>query len=770
MNAHVDHTGAAFDLSAAIAEQVHRLLEELASAEKLRELLDRPGSFHSEVWAALIDLGGLSVVISEGEEAGQIAWSVLTDLLRMTGRYTVSIPLAAAAIAVDAARASHPSLAADVAAGKSAVALALSPLGQDPRRLPVLRDCKVTGTVKNSAFAAIADLLLVEIYDGEERLLALVGCNDAHVTRTTASSIDNARGAATVSFHESPAVIVGKTKALERARLIAALAVAYEQIGGAERCLELACDYARERKAFGQPIGAFQAVKHKLADFYTAIELARGCAFAALESLESDSAKLRERTAAAVLAATDAFDFASTETIQVFGAIGVTWEARPHHYYVRARTLAVELGSRYAWRDLLVDSLLASSGDTDPIQASGVAEDSSIERYRATVRAWLAQNAPAHELKGGQGVADKLTLGRRWQALKAANGYSAITLPKIYGGGGGSDLERIAFAEEELRYDLPTVFFGVSLNMTVPTFAMYASAEAKAALLPPAIRGEHIWCQLFSEPSAGSDLAGLRLSARRDGAGWRLNGQKIWTSWAQFAEWGYIAARTDPSLPKHKGLTCFYLNMHSQGIEVRPIRRMGCEQEINEVFFSDVYVSDEQRMGEVNEGFKVMLATLMIERYALNDEFAGGPKLAQFLALAKSATLGGLPACRDGEVRRAIATSFVEWLGQRSIHERAMAKMAAGAEPGPEGSIRKLLAAKARQRLCTVAIDILGTEGLQLPAGKSERDDFAHSWVDVPQLRIAGGTDDILRNTIAERILRLPQDYRPDKGVPFKTA
>jgi alkylation response protein AidB-like acyl-CoA dehydrogenase len=362
-----------------------------------------------------------------------------------------------------------------------------------------------------------------------------------------------------------------------------------------------------------------------------------------------------------------------------------------------------------------------------------------------------------------------LSLGRSWQALKAANGYSAITLPQQYGGGGGTDLQRIAFAEEELRYDLPTVFFGVSLNMTVPTFAIYASEEAKAALLPPAIKGEHIWCQLFSEPSAGSDLAGLRLSARRDGDGWRLNGQKVWTSWAQVSEWGYIATRTDPTAVKHKGLTCFYLNMRSPGIEVRPIRRIGGDQEINEVFFDNVFVPDSQRMGEVNGGFKVILTTLMIERYALNDAFAGGPKLDKFIALAKDSRIGSRPAINEGEIRRVIADCHVEWLGQESIHARAMAVMAGGEDPGPEGAIRKLLAAKSRQRLATVALDLKGLDGLRLDDDRNERSDFTHSWLDAPQLRIAGGTDDILRNTIAEKILGLPQDYRPDKGVPFNT-
>jgi alkylation response protein AidB-like acyl-CoA dehydrogenase len=768
MNAHADDAGANYDLFAAMAEQVQRLLEKLATQEQLRQLLDRPGSFHSSLWRELIDLGALSVVIPDTNIDTPIEWRLLSDLIRLSGRYTVSLPLAAAAVAVDAIRAHDFATANQIAAGRQLVALAVGHAGQDIQTLPTLSQGLVQGSIRSCPFAAVADRALLAVRAADQVSLVWMDCTHPKVSRTTAAALDNARGSATLSFAGAPAVTVGGAEQVERTRLIASLAVAFEQIGGAERCLELACDYARERKAFGQPIGAFQAVKHKLADFYTAIELARGCANAALEDLQIGSSRLRASTSAAVLAATDAFDFAATETIQVFGAIGVTWEARPHHYYVRARTLAVEYGSRYAWRDQLVDALLDRVADPAESENATIA-DTPIQRFRARARSWLKQNAPAFELRGGESVTDRLTLGRRWQALKAANGYSAITLPMVYGGGGGTDLERIAFAEEELRYDLPTVFFGVSLNMTVPTFAIYASDQAKAKLLPPAIRGEHIWCQLFSEPSVGSDLAGLRLSARRDGTGWRLNGQKIWTSWAQFSDWGYIAARTDPSLPKHKGLTCFYLDMHSPGIDVRPIRRIGCDQEINEVFFSDVYVPDEHRMGEVNGGFAVIMTTLMIERYALNDEFAGGPKLDQFLALVKTATHAGRPACQDGEVRRAIATSYVEWLGQRSIHERAMAKMAAGAEPGPEGSIRKLLAAKARQRLSTVALDVLGRSGLTLHEGKSERNDFAWSWIDVPQLRIAGGTDDILRNTIAERILKLPQDYRPDKGVPFKS-
>jgi alkylation response protein AidB-like acyl-CoA dehydrogenase len=758
-----------YDISALIAAQAQRLLEEHATPARLRQLLDEPGSFDLDLWRSVIDLGWLEALSAQDpKERPTAAWDALADLARMAGRYTASIPLANAVIAADALHAHEPSIAARVSAGDFIVAMALGV--PDTDGVPKLERGNVVGSVANCAFGAVADVLLLAVKSGDHFALVHVDTAGPNVVKTLAPAIDNARGAASFAFDGAAATSVGGPEVLERVRSTAAVMTAFEQIGGAERCLELACDYARERRAFGQPIGSFQAVKHKLADFYTAIELARGCACAALSHLGTNAADLRKSAAAAVLAATDAFQFASTETIQVFGATGVTWEARPHHYYTRARTLAVEVGSHFAWRDILVKALLKENSSATVALPPEGAEISAIDRYRARACAWLAQNAPAHEIKGGETVEEKLGLSRRWQALKAANGYSAITLPKIYGGGGGTDLERITFAEEELRYHLPTVFYGVSLNMTVPTVAIYASESAKARLLPPAIRGEHIWCQLFSEPAAGSDLAALRLTARRDGDGWRLNGQKTWTSWAQYADWGYIATRTDASLPKHRGLTCFYLDMRSPGIEVRGIRRIGSDQEINEVFFNDVFVPDSQRMGEINGGFKVILATLMIERYALNDEFAGGPRLDQFIALTRTAKTGGRPAHEDGEVRRAIATSYVEWLGQRSIHERAMAKLAAGAEPGPEGSIRKLLAAKARQRLGTLALDLMGPAGLRLDPSMNERNDFTHSWLDAPQLRIAGGTDDILRNTIAEKVLQLPQDHRPDKGVPFKSG
>jgi alkylation response protein AidB-like acyl-CoA dehydrogenase len=394
-----------------------------------------------------------------------------------------------------------------------------------------------------------------------------------------------------------------------------------------------------------------------------------------------------------------------------------------------------------------------------------------LQDYRARAVAWLAEHAPAYSGAARKGLSfeQDLALGRAWQALKAAHGYAGITLPTAYGGAGRTELEKIVFSEAEMCYDLPLVYFSVSLSNPVPIMLRYAPEEERRRLGPPALRGEEIWCQLFSEPAAGTDLAALRLRAERCEGGWRLNGQKVWTSWAQVADWGVVIARTDPTVPKHAGLTYFYLNMKTPGVTVRPIRRLVDDPDLNEVFFDDVFVPDSQRLGEVGAGFRVAVETLMIERYSVTDESGYGPTLDAFVALSGRSTLNDRPALEDGEVRAAIAQAFVERQGLRSIHRRAVAAIAAGKAPGPEGAMRKLLLGRTRQRLGALALDLLGADGVRLDPDATAVRDFALSWLD-PSLRIAGGTDEVLVNTLAERILGLPQDYRPDKGVPFNQS
>ncbi|MCY1295151.1 Crotonobetainyl-CoA dehydrogenase [compost metagenome] len=394
-----------------------------------------------------------------------------------------------------------------------------------------------------------------------------------------------------------------------------------------------------------------------------------------------------------------------------------------------------------------------------------------LKLYRERARAWLAEHAPRYSGQARHGLPfeDDLALARAWQAHKVHHGYGCITLPREYGGAGGSELEKVIFCEEEMRYDLPLVYFSISLNNPLPIFLRYAPDAWKQKLGPATVRGELIWCQLFSEPSAGSDLASLRLKAVPTEGGWLLSGQKVWTSWAQIADWGVVVARTDPSLPKHAGLTYFFLDMKSPGITVQPIHRLGEEKDLNEVFFDEVFVPDEQRLGEINGGFKVAVETLMIERYAVTDESGYGPTLENFVDLAGNARLNGRPALEDGEVRARIAEVFVERQGLRAIHRRALEAFARGQAPGPEGAIRKLLLGRTRQSLGAMAMDMLGANGAQLAAHGHAVTDFARAWLD-PSLRIAGGTDELLLNTLAERVLGLPQDHRPDKGIPFNAA
>ncbi len=390
-------------------------------------------------------------------------------------------------------------------------------------------------------------------------------------------------------------------------------------------------------------------------------------------------------------------------------------------------------------------------------------------RYRDRVRRWLAEHAPAYSgaARRGLSLQEDVDLGRAWMRLKADAGYGAISWPTAYGGAGGSEIQKIIFAEEELRYDLPTAYFAVSLGMPIPVLLRYGSEAQKRRYGPPAVRGEEIWCQLFSEPSAGSDLAALRLRAERDGDDWILNGQKVWTTWAQISDFGVVVARHDPALPKHRGLTYFFVDMKAPGIEVRTIKKLDGARDFNEVFFTDVRVPDSQRLGEVGAGFAVALDTLMIERYAVSDAAGWGPSLAAFLRLARRARINGRPALEDGRVRAEIAACYAEEVGLANIHKRALSAIEAGREPGPEGAIRKLIIAAKRQRLAALAMDVLGPSGVAHEEACSTRAEFQASWLDSPCLRIAGGTDEILRNTLAERVLGLPKDHRPDKDVPF---
>lgn len=254
--------------------------------------------------------------------------------------------------------------------------------------------------------------------------------------------------------------------------------------------------------------------------------------------------------------------------------------------------------------------------------------------YRQQVRDWLAANAPAYEVRtqerrGG----DQMEKAKGWQAKKAADGYACITWPKEWGGGGGDPIQSVIYGQEEAKYSVNSGPFTIGLGMCVPTVMTFADAETKQRFVGPAVKGEEIWCQLFSEPAGGSDVAAARTRAVRDGDEWVINGQKVWTSGAQYSDFGIVLVRTNVDAPKHKGLTMFWIDMHAPGVEVKPIHQMSGGSDFNEVYFTDVRVKDSQRLGAVDEGWKVALVTLMNERLAVGGASGTGPR--EILELAR---------------------------------------------------------------------------------------------------------------------------------------
>ncbi|MFM5885186.1 MAG: acyl-CoA dehydrogenase family protein [Novosphingobium sp.] len=395
---------------------------------------------------------------------------------------------------------------------------------------------------------------------------------------------------------------------------------------------------------------------------------------------------------------------------------------------------------------------------------------SEIEAFRAKARTFLDSMAPKYARAARQGntVEQDLALGREYMAARYDAGFGGINWSPDVGGQGLSNMHKIAFDAEEMQYGMPVQFFGISLGMPVPILIAYCQdKDFVKERVKKALRGEEIWCQMFSEPSGGSDLAALRTKVEPDGNGWRMNGQKIWTSWAQYCDYGVIVTRSDPTVEKHKGLTYFWIDMRAKGVEVRPIKLAGGDSHVNEVFFDDVRLEDEQRLGAVGGGFGVALHTLMIERYIATDSAGFGPHLDEFVKLAQETDLNGSPAIKDGRIRSAIARNHAMRAGLDSITKRAFLMMQAGMQPGPEGSLQKLVAVRSRQKLSEMAMDLKGNESFAFDPHAYVKTDWGTSWLNAPTGRIAGGSDEVLLNTIAEKVLGLPQDYRPDKGVPF---
>jgi acyl-CoA dehydrogenase len=386
-------------------------------------------------------------------------------------------------------------------------------------------------------------------------------------------------------------------------------------------------------------------------------------------------------------------------------------------------------------------------------------------KFREEVRGWLEANVPSAEELAGLNYIEAAKL---WQKRKYDAGWACIRWPQEFGGRGASAIDQVIWNQEEAKYpDLPQGIFGIGQGMAAPTLMTWADDEAKARYLPRLASGEDIWCQLFSEPAGGSDLAALRTKAERDGDDWVINGQKIWTSGAHYSDYGILVVRTDPTVPKHKGLSYFYLDMKSPGIEIKPIKQISGDSNFNEVYFTDVRIPDSQRLGAVGQGWQVSLTTLMNERASIG----GGGTAVGFdsvFKLAQRVNIGDRPAIEDSQVRAKLADWFCQEAGLRFTGYRSMTALSRGEIPGPENSIGKLVGAPKTQDMASFAIDLMEMTGAIWDKEFAEEAGlFQGTYMAIPGLRIAGGTDEIMANIIAERVLGLPQEPRMDKGIPF---
>ena len=526
-------------------------------------------------------------------------------------------------------------------------------------------------------------------------------------------------------------------------RDLALVVLSAEAVGGARWCLDSAAEHARTREQFGRPIGQFQGIKHRLANMLVSVEqavaatwdaaLVLGAEFGATSGDETDQGSLAVQLAAAL--ALDGYVEAAKGAIQVLGGMGFTWEHDAHVHLRRATTL----------RQLV--------GGTAPLRAESARLALAGWRRRLTVD--LPPEAEAMRADLGAVVARIAAIedpAVRHRAL-ADEGLLAPHWPAPWGRDAGA-VEQLVIDQVCAEADLKRPNLAVAA-WALPTIMAHGTAEQTERWVGPTLRGEYIWCQLFSEPGAGSDLAALSTRATRVDGGWSLTGQKVWTSVAQRAHWGICLARTNPDVPKHRGITYFLVDMKSAGIDIRPLREITGDALFNEVFFDDCFVPDECVVGEVDGGWKLARTTLANERVSLSSDSAFGGALEGVLHRVAADS-----ALQDPVTLDRLGYLLAEAQSLAQLGMRATLRSVGGLQPGSESSVRKLLGAEFDQRVHEFGLDICGPDGALMQGDAAAS---AYGVLQSKGMTIAGGTSEVQRNVIGERLLGLPRDPEPGR-------
>ncbi|MCZ8379880.1 acyl-CoA dehydrogenase [Mycobacterium sp. CPCC 205372] len=704
-----------------LAESAAGLLDRLQALAAARATLDEGSAHPAELWTAHADLGLTGLALAEDHGGSGFGLAELAVVLEVQGRRVCPgpfLPTVAAAVVIDrcAPESVRTQLLPGLADGTTVAALGLSGT--------VAADSDGTADGESPAVLGGPDAGVLVLTAGDD--LVVVDADADGVTVTRLAGLDTTRSIGSVALRgvrlPQDRVIRG---AARRARTVFRILAAAEAVGISWACLEMAVDYAKVREQFGRTIGTFQAVKHHAANMLVDAEQTTAATWDAARADDLDSAWFPAAVAASHAVRAQIAN--AQVNIQLHGGIGYTWEHDAHLYLRRARTLAAVLGDG---ADPLTDIVEA--------QRSGQARGATFrlpaeaDEYRQAARSAVA------ELSG-------LPEDRRRDFL-VDSGYLVPHWPKPWGREAGT-LEQLVI-EEEFR-DTKVPDMGITGWVTL-TISQAGTDDQRERWVEPVLRGQTMWCQLFSEPGAGSDAAAVRTAAKRVDGGWRVTGQKVWTSLAHLCQWGLATVRTDPDAPKHAGVTMMAIDMKAEGVTVNPLRGITGDSHFNEVFFDDVFVPDADVVGDVNRGWLVARATLGNERISIGGG-SGAP--TGFGADDLVALLDRAPAdVAAARVRRAgevIAAGHT----LRLLNLRRASRAIAGAEPGPEGNVTKLLVAEHSQWLTELGMELAGTAAVTgaTPA-------LTNGYLGNRAMTIAGGTSEITRNTIAERILGLPRD------------
>jgi alkylation response protein AidB-like acyl-CoA dehydrogenase len=683
-----------------------------------RALLEAPAEQLPPWWGGLAGLGWLGLHVPEEHGGSGYTLSELVVVVEALGRCVAPGPFVPTVIA---------SAVLSVAGGEQAA-----------RYLPGLVDGslaagvglggsvtvaggRASGEAGNVLGAAVAGVVVVP--SGDDVVLVEVGPG---VGIDTPANLDPTRRTSRVALDRAPAVVVPGARRLlvDLARVV----LAAEAVGLARQCTDSAAAYAKQRVQFGRPIATFQAVKHHCANMVVATELATSAVWDAARAAATGGDQLRYAAAVAAAVAAPAALLCANLNTQVHGGIAITWEHDAHLFMRRAAVLGTYLEPDAAAAELVE---LLREGVT---RAKAIELPPEAGAVRDEVRAF------ADRIKGLPADQQRAEL--------IGSGYVMAHWPRPFGRDAGA-VEQLVIEEELARAGIRRPGYGIT-GWIVLTLIQHATADQVQRWVGPALEQREVWCQLFSEPDAGSDAAGVKTRATRVEGGWLVNGQKVWTSGAHVARWGFATVRTNPDAPKHQGITTMVIDMHAEGVEVRPLKMTNGGTEFNEVFFGDVFVPDDDVVGPVDGGWVVARATLGNESVSIG----GGEG---DLSLPPSALLPDFDAhpgrLAGGAARLGRYTAQRQAMGLLNL--RRASRAVAGGGPGPEGAMTKLVLSELGHEAAAIAADLAGpdaafTEG---PGAMSSQLVLMHR-----AMSIAGGTSEIKRNQIGERILGLPRD------------